>query len=101
LSILKKPSESGFNDTVLFTGREMNDKTKCKLLTDTLYKISIKHDIPRILIKDLRHTCAVYAFNKTGNINAVANLLGHKRLETTYNYYAKSIVESINYDKIN
>lgn len=58
---------------------------------------SKKANIKKIRIHDLRHSHASFLINNNVNILAIANRLGHEKIETTLNTYSHLYKESHNY----
>lgn len=58
---------------------------------------SIKANLKKIRIHDLRHSHASYLINNNVNILAIANRLGHEKIETTLNIYSHLYRESHDY----
>ncbi|WP_408953151.1 tyrosine-type recombinase/integrase [Lysobacter sp. Hz 25] len=70
------------------------NKRRAQALWSLAKKETSLADEPECVIHSLRHTCATRLLNKTGNLKLVQEWLGHTKIETTGNIYAKALIST-------
>ena len=70
-------------------GHPLHPSTVSNLFTDVLKK----HDLPRIRLHDLRHSCASLLFAQGLSPKVVQEVLGHENIATTLNIYTHVLQE--------